>query len=386
MDPSCARLIACGALAIACTPADPPAARPLPPPELEPEDVVPAAPPTAVVPDAPAKVEPPPGIVPPPSVEPPPEEPAPPWVGASTVAGENWLVWSIRDGEPSTRWIVATSKTPRIAGERADIVVAEGDRMWRIEHARTEVPVYPCDCYDIDTNRRRPGCAASERVDRPSLRAIDLATQSATPIIDASGDPIVGNDVTFDLEIAGGVGAVLFVGTYDGGFFCGAHPIEESAFTVFDVAAAAPKPDALEQTLAALPEGVRRDGRAGTRTEIEDCFHDEASLGEALADPMFLAGVHVRLDAGQPTVTWEFQRRLPHVCAIDGAAHGPVDTGLLSEGAALGLSGPLPPAVSAALRDLGDADEIGWSRLDFEDTAARDALARFRGEDPPPPE
>lgn len=359
-----ARYAAVALVVAACTPAETPTIEQAAPPTVEPV----ADPGIAVVPETAA---------PPPTPPPPPPEPVV-LVDASPVAGQNWLVWFEGDAGWTTRWIVASSPEPKLGGERLALVTSDGVRLWRIERHDADVAVHACECMD-DDGELRDGCAAESRLATPGLRAIALADGSSTTLVEPDRSRTFGEGVTTSLDIHGGAGSKLFVEWSMAGYLCGAHEIEEGAFQVLDVATGKEIGTSLADIGAGLPKRIRREAKESARGDIEQCHGDDPeSLRDTLAEPPILSRVTVQMRERVPTILWQYEVGLPYMCASDYAAHGDVESDLIPQARALGLTPPLPPAILAAIADLPDSTTVGWARLELSGTAAHEALVQFR--------
>ncbi|MCY1061587.1 tetratricopeptide repeat protein [Nannocystis sp. SCPEA4] len=309
-----------------------------------------------VVTDVPSKTAP---VTPPPAV-------------ANAGAGEDWLVWWFHGDTWRTRWLRVDGEAASVVGEREALIVGDAARLWQIERADTEVAVKSCQCEHDDLKR----CPDAGKVTMLGLRARELGGDSTVTIHEARAEPLQGEDMEFGLQVVGGAQARLIVESSDSGYFCGAHGSYSVVDTVFDVAAGRKlelQPDWWKQ----LPEPIRRAAVQSIEKEYNGCHGTALSTNELMNEHAYFAGAALTLVRGAPTITWKLAVSAMYVCSSDYAYTGQSTSGLVAEAAPLGLAGPLPAGVTAALASIGDAKSLGFSRLTLPDRERAARLAAF---------
>ncbi|MBZ5710203.1 tetratricopeptide repeat protein [Nannocystis pusilla] len=297
---------------------------------------------------------------------------APSPAGASAGAGEDWLVWWFHDDTWRTRWLRVEGEAASVVGQREALIVGDAARLWQIERADTEVAVKSCQCAHDDLKR----CPDDGKVTMLGLRARELGGDATVTIHEARAEPLQGDDMEFGLQVVGGAQARLIVESSEGGYFCGAHGSYDVADTVFDVAAGR-KLELPADWWKQLPEPIRRAAVQSIEKEYNGCQGADLSTDQLMNEYVRFAGAALALVRGAPTITWKLAAEVMYVCSSDYALTGTSTSGLVAEAAPLGLAGPLPAGLSAALTSIGDAESLGFSRLTLPDPERAARLAAF---------
>lgn len=296
----------------------------------------------------------------------------------ATALGDEWLVWYMRDGSPTTRWIRLAGDGATVVAERRALIVGEGARLWRIERKDAAVDVLPCDCAELADESQ---CKSRRRLTTLGLQAVDLAGGAVTDIYPAETGTtygeLFGEQV---LVVAGGAGARLLIHRSDESFACGAHPTHDHGTSLFDVAAGKAADGPFEAWPKQLPDAVRRPAAIEIQRGLRECDEAEEPLA---ADGMFLNEASVALTGGAPRVQWVFAVNVTYTCSPDHMVQGAATSSLVPEAAPIGLA-PLPAEVTRALASIGDATAVGWSHLALEGAARDAALASFSASPQPP--
>jgi tetratricopeptide (TPR) repeat protein len=293
-----------------------------------------------------------------------------------TEAGEHWLVWFGQDDQWVTRWIHATDAKTTLVAERHALVLSDDTRLWVVERKDEEVDVIPCECAEGDTPA--PDCKPASRMVVPGLQATELRSGDVVAVRAASKEPLIGGDLSFSLDVQGGVGSRLVYAWWESGYYCGAHGLNEGGDVVFDLAAGEPMSAPYEGIDRELPEALRTTAGTQIHAALRECEGDDArTLTEVVGEDMALSGLHVGLAAGQPKLTWSFEAETYYACSSDYAAPGEATSGLLPAAAPLQLDGPLPAGVERALEEIGQAHTVGWARLALRGPDRDAALAAF---------
>lgn len=314
---------------------------------------------------------------------------------AGEPAGEDWLVFrEDAQGQWITRWVDAAEGQTTDVAERKALVLSDGNRLWLVERADGEADVVPCAC--LDTEELTPAaakaaCAPAARIATLGLRATELGSGQVTPIHGiakpgAPVEPIIAEGISTSLDVHGGAGSLLFFGSFDSGYYCGAHGMNEGSEAVFDAVTGEQVGSAWKTVDGALPLPLRTAAATEIQAQLRECG-EETTLEAVRDEEMQLTGLHVGLVDGEPKLTWQFEAETYYACSTDYAAHGQAGSGLLPAAASLGLDGPLPAGVQRVLAELGSAPTVGWARLSLhgaERVAARAAFERA-AETPWPP-
>jgi len=313
------------------------------------------------------------------SAEPQPAKPEP------TAPAEDWLVWFMRDGVPTTQWLGIAGDSAEVLAERRALIVGADARLWRLERNDVEVDVLACDCILKDDPA---DCKTRSRLRTLGLNAVALDDGTVT-VVAAPGEGEAYGELFAEqgLSIVGGVGSTLLVRQLDESYACGAHPNYEHGVHVFDLVAGRTVEDGFGDWVRQLPEALRKPAGEELRKQIVEC--EEAEDAEApgldvvMAEHMFLNELAVALKAGVPELRWTFGADVVYSCSSYYYVEASATSGLLAEAAAVGLT-PLPKGVSQALMAIGSAASVGWGRLELEGAARDAALTRF-GASPEPP-
>lgn len=306
-----------------------------------------------------------------------------------TPGGQDWLVWFMRGGAPTTRWVRVENDDAYVIAERPALIVGEGAKMWRIERKDASMELMSCECAELEDGSK---CKDKRTITTLGLRAVALDDGAVSDLILAETGSIhgelVGDQV---LAVVGGVGRKLFVREADEKYWCGAHPDYEHGVVVYDVAAGKYVENAFEAWPKRLPESVRKPALDKIMPEFKSCQEDEgtgsALMAEFAKDGMFLAEVSVQLAGGVPRVDWVFGLSVTYACSSDYMVPGEVSSGLVDEAEPLGLV-PVPAGVSKAFAAIGTATAVGWSKVTFDSSARDAAFAGFSAspDSPWPPE
>ncbi len=293
------------------------------------------------------------------------EAPAAPATPAAAGEGEgDWLVWFVKDGVPTTRWLEVAGGAAKVLAERRALLVGEGAKIWRIERADASVERMSCECAETEDEA---ACKKRRKVTTLGLRAAQLGG-GTTALIEAATGTDYGSFSEQELAVAGGVGSKLLVRRVDDVFACGVHPDYDHGVEVFDLAAGKEIEDAFAWATA-LPAPLRRKAAEEIHKIMTECEEIEGAQKtdpvEALASRgMFVNELTVALVEGAPELRWTFGEFVVYACSSDYTAASTVKSGLLPEAAPIGLV-PLPPALSQALASIGSADAVGWSHLEL---------------------
>jgi tetratricopeptide (TPR) repeat protein len=285
---------------------------------------------------------------------------------APTVAGEDWLVWSSRGGNWTTRWVGGDAA--KVVAERPALVVGEGARMWRVERHNEVLEVLGCDCAleeEAKCTDRTPGKSLG-------LRVVELGGGATTDLIKADTGPLYGFNVDAEqiIEVVGGTGSKLLVLASDEAYSCNETDVDRGVLA-FDLAQGREIEGYRAGLLKQLPAPVLRDAAAQIKKELIDC-EEERRLDE---DPELIE-LEVKLVSGAPKLRWTLGVTASHACDTRHLALGRASSGLIPGAASLGLDA-VPAGVAQALQAIGDADAVGWSRIEFTGAAREEALARF---------
>ena len=302
-----------------------------------------------------------------------------------TPGGEDWLVWFMRGGAPTTRWVRVEGDDAYVLAERRALIVGEGAKLWRIERKDASMELLSCDCTELADEST---CKDRQKVTTLGLRAVANDDGAAVDLIIAetgtSFGELAGEEV---LEVVGGVGPKLFVREADEKYWCGAHPEYDHGVAVYDVVAGARVEAPFDGWPKRLPESLRRPAAEKILPEFKACQEDEGTRSDLMAefakDGMFVSDVSVELAGGAPRVHWVFALSVTYACSSDYMIPGPSSSGLLAEAEPLGLV-PVPSGVSRAFAAIGTAAAVGWSRLAFEPSARAAAFAGFTAAPEPP--
>lgn len=281
-------------------------------------------------------------------------------------AAEDWLVWSSRGGNWTTRWI--RSDATQVVAERPALVVGDGARMWRVERHNGVVEVLDCACAGMDIGGSK--CGPPTRVTSLGLRSVELGTDATTELI----KPLTGTEYAAnpearqDLEVVGGAGSKVLVLVSEESYTCNEVDIDRGVLA-FDIATGLKLEDYRDGLMRQLPPALVRDASLQIKKELIEC-EDEGRLGE---EPS-VEELGVLLVAGAPKLRWTLGVIASHTCTH--VARGQVSSGLIPAAASLGLDA-VPAGVAQALAALGDAEAVGWSRIEFAGPAREEALARF---------
>ena len=322
--------------------------------------------------DAPSKIDAPTKI----------DAPATPSPGATD---GDWLVWWYKADGWTTRWLRSANGATTQLGERRALIVGDGARVWQVERADGEVEVKACECFDDDGEEDK-NCKPRGRMPSLGLRARELGASTTTPIVEAPTGTDFGDDISHDLSIVGGVQNRLLIFQADNGYFCGAHGLYESGVGLFDLAAGTwvDQPFTFWKD---LPADMRRAAATKILPELSECEKDAdaddedsdppATVDTIMNDRMSLIDVAVALRGGQPELTWNFAVDVPYFCSVDYRETASETSSMIPQAAPLGLAGPLPDGVLRSLAPLGDADALGFSRLDLPAAGRDTVLAAF---------
>ncbi|MCB9727202.1 MAG: tetratricopeptide repeat protein [Deltaproteobacteria bacterium] len=302
--------------------------------------------------------------------------PEPPRPAAVEDPGEDWLIWARTDDGWATRWVRVRDGAFETVARRGAVILSDGARLFRVERDDRTVDVKTCEC--VLDGEKSPECKDAGRFTVPGLRAFDLAGGAPIPVKPASEETMYGGDFSAGLTLVGGVGARLFFESSGSGYSCGAHGYTEAVTGIHDLAGGEVDRGLFKTTGDALPAQLRAQAAAELFPGLKECEGDEATLAGA-TEAMTLQGVRVTVgEGGAPEVTWQFAADVAYACSADYAVHGDARSGLIAEGGALGLSGPLPPGVLKAMADLPAGSVVGWSKLDLDAEARAAALASFQ--------
>lgn len=332
-----------------------------------PAPATPEAPPPAQAVDAP-----PPAVVKPEGVP-------------MTPGGQDWLVWFMRDGAPTTRWVRVEGDDAYVLAERRALIVGEDAKLWRIERKDASMELMSCDCAELEDESK---CKDRQKITTLGLRAVAMDDGAVSDLIVAQTGSLHG-ELAGDqvLEVVGGVGRRVFVREADEKFWCGAHPDYEHGVVVYDVAAGKYVENAFDAWPQRLPDSVRKPAAEKILPEFKECQEDEGTGSQLMAefakDGMFLAEVAVELAGGVPTVHWLFGLTVTYACSSDYMIAGEASSGLLDAAEPLGLV-PVPAGVAKAFAAIGSATAVGWSKLAFDPSARDAAFAGFSAAPEPP--
>lgn len=301
-------------------------------------------------------------------------DPTPP-----TTTGEDWLVWFFKDKQWTTRWLRVEADKAAVLAEKHALVIGDGAHLWQVERADKRAKVLNCECLG---ERKSEFCEDRGHMPTLGLRARPLDGLEAIAIKEAGTETEYGDDFAYGLSIRGGVQATLLVQQSANGYFCGAHGSYGSSVSLFDVALGKPRDDPFKNWWTDLPEPLRRSAAEQIKDPLASCDildPDEASspIPKIMNELMRLDHATLLLDKGEPSIGWVFAADLPYVCSPDYQATGSGWTGLIPEAAPLGLTGPLPPAVLADLKSIGQADAFGYSRLTLGEPDRQTMIASF---------
>ncbi|MEM7153912.1 MAG: tetratricopeptide repeat protein [Myxococcota bacterium] len=299
---------------------------------------------------------------------------------------DEWLVWFLREGRFTTRWVDAARSEGSLIAERHALVVSDGRELWEVARHDATVDVMECPCMD---DERAPGCNhPSGTLDNTGLKANALVGGGTVDVHPPDTELLYGGDISVGISIQGGVGSKLFYRWTNNGYFCGAHGLYESGDVIYDLA----KKDSVdpwEPVNRGLPAKTREAAAKELRKVLVECDgpDDASSMQEVLDSVMQLAGLHVGLKDGTPKITWDFEAEVYYACSPDYAASSQQSTGLDAAAAPMGLGAPIPEGLGTVLAGLGSATTVGWSKLEVSGPAREAALAAFAkaSEDPWPP-
>ena len=311
--------------------------------------------------------------------DPQPGKPAPPIASPAPTTGEDWLVWWFKDNQWRTRWLHIEADKTEVLGERQALVIGDGAHLWQVERADKRARVLNCECLN---DPKSEFCDDRGHMPTLGLRARPLAGLEAVAIKEAGTETEYGDDFAHGLSIRGGAQATLLLEQSANGYFCGAHGSYGSSVSVFDVALGKPRDEPFKNWWTNLPEPLRRNAAEAIKEPLASCDvldPDESAspIAKIMNELMRLDHATLLLDKGEPSIGWVFAADLPYVCSPDYQATGSGWTGLIPEAAPLGLAGPLPPAVLADLKSIGDADAFGFSRLTLGEPERRTTIASF---------
>lgn len=287
--------------------------------------------------------------------------------------GEDWLVWWFRDGAWTTRWLRVDGDGASVVGERKALIVGDAARLWRIERADAVADVKACQCADEDVNN----CPVIGKVGVMGLRARELDGDAAVTIREATSESTWGDDIAYGLAIVGGSQARLTVEFSESGYFCGAHGSYSTLDTVFDLSAGKAVEPPAADWWKRLPDPIRRAAAGAIAKDLNECEDSELSIDAIMRDRLGFAGATLALAGGAPTITWKLATEVMYICSPDYALTGTATSGLIPEAAPLGLGGPLPAGVTRALATIGEAEALGFSRLDLTEPARAAKVAAF---------
>ena len=289
---------------------------------------------------------------------------------------DEWLVWFVREGRFTTRWVDAARSEGSLVAERHALVVSDGRELWEVKRHDATVDVMGCPCMD---DERAPGCNhPTGTLTNVGLQANALVGGGTFDIHPPDTELLYGGDIDVGMSIQGGVGSKLFYRWSNNGYFCGAHGLYESGDVVYDLAKK-DQVDAWEPVNKGLPAATREAAAKELRKVLVECDgpEDASSLQEVLDSVMDLAGLHVGLVDGKPKIAWDFEAEVYYACSADYAASAQQSTGLHEGAAPLGLGTPMPAGLGKVLAGLGSATTVGWSKMEVTGEAREAALAAF---------
>lgn len=294
-----------------------------------------------------------------------------------TTTGEDWLVWWRLGPSWRTRWVRVEADRATVVGEKQALVIGDGAKLWQVERADKRVKVQSCEC---DRDPRSEFCQDRGHMPSLGLRARPLGGLEALAIKEAATGTEYGDDMSYGLEIRGGVQARLFIQNSQSGYFCGAHGSYGSSLHVFDVALGRALEDPFKGWWKALPADLRRSAAEQIQEPLHECDamdEESATIDTIMTDVMALDEVALALVDGAPMIVWGFSAFLPYVCSPDYEAAGGASSGLIPAAAPIGLAGPLPAALSRDLETISDAEALGYSRLTLGEPDRQAMIAAF---------
>ncbi|MEM6993121.1 MAG: tetratricopeptide repeat protein [Myxococcota bacterium] len=305
----------------------------------------------------------------------------------ATVPEHEWLVWYSEGDGFVTKWLSETAGTATKTAERKALVHTNGPSLFHVTRADVEAKIKTCACFDGPEDE----CVETGSVKHPGLAAIDLDSAKRAALVEASSEEVYGEVYGEQLRVVGGVGGKLFVQAEESGYFCGAHQSVGGHTALFDL----PNAERQKWPEIAFPRSVKEAAAKFKHSDTDLSMHglyDECD-GEMTLDEfvdgkaMEFASVAVGLKGGKPALRWTFEAPVYYVCSPDYVATGYADSGLLGEASALGLAGPLPPALAKALEDLGTRGVVGWGELKIAPEKRDALLTKFKAvaETPWPP-
>jgi hypothetical protein len=303
---------------------------------------------------------------------------------------DDWILWYQDKAGWHTRWIDVATEAPITVAEREALVTSNGADLWLVRRQDTETQVLPCICIEEEDHA---DCKPTGTLQVPGLVATQLGSKTKNVLVDSTAydmgtdSGIWGSDMSFSIQIEGGVGSHLFIETGADGYFCGAHGSYEHSFFVVDVATG----DKVDIDLAAVgkmqPETVRRPAAEAIFPLYHDCEEEPGVTQDVVMNErMTMESLEVSLRKGRPSLRWHYEAPVMYACSPDYAAHGHGDSGLGPPAGALRLGEPPPFAVMAAMAEIDEAFTVGWADVTATGAARTEALAQFGAvsEDPWP--
>ena len=286
--------------------------------------------------------------------------------------GREWVVWRAEEGGFRTRWIAEKGEGYETVAESQALVHFRGESLMHVKRDDVQSVVKTCSC-ELDDDEEP--CRQTGTIMTPGLVAIDLDDDTATPLVTASNSEVFGEVYGRSLRIKGGVGDLLFVESSDSGYYCGAHQSIGGAVEAIELGG--DKRD-LWKTLQP-PAEVRKAAASGDAWKhYKECEEPELGEEEFAMKVMEPSSLAIAVVGGKVELTWGLEAFVPYVCSPDYSVYGEGQTGLVEEAAALGLGGPLPRALEAALADFQDARAVGWAEVALAGERREHQLAKFK--------
>ncbi|MBV1857863.1 MAG: tetratricopeptide repeat protein [Nannocystaceae bacterium] len=293
---------------------------------------------------------------------------------------EEWLVWFDAGSGLRSRWYTTRASGTQVTAKRSALVLADGDTLWHVRRKDASADVFACECFESES---QADCKKAGSLRTLGLEAEPMDGGPVLAVETAQTERIYGEVDSQTLTLNGGVGARLMVSTTDAGYYCGAHGFYAGVTHLHDVSSPQRpvwpevKLPSVMMKEAALWENMMKD--------YKECWDEPGITMDAFVDDiMKIVAVQMSLDAGMVRLRWHAEADGPYVCTGDYAFDGYVKTTLLPPAAELGLAPPVPKGLAAALKDVGTAEVVGWSKLERTGAARAEALAWFRALDETP--
>lgn len=289
-------------------------------------------------------------------------------------------MWFDNGSGPRSRWYTTTSSGTTATAQRSALAIAQGEQLWHVRRKDAAADVFACECFDSETD---PACRKTASVITLGLEAVPLGGGSPVALETADTERIYGDVDALTLTLSGGVGGKLMVATADSGYYCGAHGSYGGASHLHDVAAG----KRADWPEVKLPDVMLKEAAVSQDMlkDYKECWDEpKITMDTFIRDHMSIVAVQMSLDAGMVRLRWQAEAEGPYVCTGDYAFDGFVETTVLPPASELGLAPPLSAGLQAALKDVGDARVVGWSKLERTGTGRDEALAWFGGLDETP--